>query len=149
MKPRQQWLLLFLGADGGSYKVDQVRAMKGLFLLSKEPGHPASALYSFDPYDYGPFDSTVYRDLDALQEDGLVKVTQHLGSRKRDFELTERGKAAFEALKRQTSSEAYEPVAAVKRHVTSLGFSALLADIYGRFSEYRDRSIAPEARATG
>jgi hypothetical protein len=143
---RQQWLLLLLGVDGGSFDVDQVRAMKGMFLLSREPGHPVAALYRFDPYDYGPFDSNVYRDLDTLRIAGLVAVQSIPGSRRRVSCLTDNGRAQFDALVDQVTSDEFAAVAAVKRHVTSMSFSSLLSDIYARFPEYRERSLAPEAR---
>src|SRR3712207_1481614 len=120
MQPRQQWLLLFLGADGGTFEVDQVRAMKGLFLLSQEPNHPTAGLYRFDPYDYGPFDSRVYRDLDTLRLEGLATVKICPGSTKRVYRLTEEGRRRFEETKRQTSVEDFQAVARAKQRVTSL-----------------------------
>lgn len=142
-----QWLLLFLGAEGGTLEeVDQVRAMKGLFLLSKLPDHPVADIYDFEPYDYGPFDSKIYRDLDALKVAGLVEVIRYAGSTKRGFRLTSKGRERLDELRAQLSSEERDKVSEVKKHVTSLTFDALLKDIYDRFPEFRERSVARVAR---
>jgi uncharacterized protein len=146
MLSRQQWLLLLLGMDGGPFDMDQVRAMKGMFLLSREPGHPVALQYRFDPYDYGPFDSNVYRDLDALRIDGLVRAEAIPGSRRRVYRLTAKGRNLFDVLAGRLGPDEIAAVAAANRHVTSLSFGSLLADIYTRFPEFRERSVAPEAR---
>jgi DNA-binding PadR family transcriptional regulator len=146
MPTRQQWLMLLLGADGGPFDVDQVRAMKGMFLLSRRPGHPASALYRFDQSDYGPFDFNVYRDLDALRIDGLVHAESIPGSSRRLYRLTDAGCEQFDSLVEQVAPDELAAVAEVKRHVTALTFRSLLSDIYARFPEFRERSMTPEAR---
>lgn len=145
MQPRQTWLLLFLGADGCEHDTDQVRVMKGLFLLSQTDGHPAREVYEFEPYDYGPFDGRIYRDLEALRLDGLVRVIQAGGSRK-VYRLTEEGRRRFEELRAMTREEETEPVVEAKRRVTSMDFDALLADIYRRFPEFAVNSVARVAQ---
>ncbi len=147
MNPRQQWLLLLLGAPGGSHGVDQVRAMKGLFLLAMEPGHPAASLFTFEAYDYGPFDSSVYRDLDAFEAEGLVTVTRFPSTRRRVFDLTDRGRVRYRELTETMAEADLETVARVKARVTSLSFTELLREIYTSFPEFRERSVALEARA--
>jgi len=49
---RQDWLLLFIGAPGGPYQTDQIRVMKGMFLVSKEGPGELRDLYHFEPYAY-------------------------------------------------------------------------------------------------
>jgi hypothetical protein len=71
---RRDWLLLFIGAPGGPYSTDQIRVMKGMFLVSKEGPDDLRDLYNFEPYDYGPFDTTIYHDLDTLELEGLIHV---------------------------------------------------------------------------
>ncbi len=130
MQRRQDWLLLFLGAEGGHLPTDQIRVMKGMFLLDRTDGHPAHGLYHFEAYDYGPFDSTVYRDLDALQLQGLVRVTRHVGSSRKTYELTDAGRAMFAELVDSTPPDHLDLVRGAKERVTSLGFEELLEQIY-------------------
>lgn len=141
MPSRTDWLLLLIGAQGGDYQLDQVRVMKGLFLLSRDGG-PLEGQYQFSAYDYGPFDSRVYRDLDELQAQGLVAVSHAGIGRRRNYDLTHSGRVRYVDLQGQMTHAALAEVAAVKSSVTTNTFEELLADIYGRFPEYATRSVA-------
>lgn len=119
--------------------------MKGLFLLSRTL-EPLAGQYSFTPYDFGPFDSRVYRDLDALQARGFIESTNVGIGRRREFWLTDQGKLRFEDLKATISEGEFNEIQTAKTYVTSLGADALLSDVYERFPEFRSRSIARAAR---
>ncbi len=147
MLNRQDWLLLFLGAQGGQYPTDQIRVMKGMFLLDRSAGHPVHDLYHFDAYDYGPFDSAVYRDLDVLQLQGLVHVSRHIGSSRRTYELTDAGWEKFAALAEATPPALFALVQDAKTRVTSLGFEELLEQIYEKYPDYAEKSVARVRRA--
>ena len=142
MVRRDEWLLLFIGLPGGSYPVDQIRIMKGMFLLSQEGPREVRGLYRFLPYHYGPFDTGVYTDLDALESRGLIRSDIASGSNRRIYGMTERGRVMSAALEKQVSATALESVRAIKRHVMSLSFLALLQDVYERYPAYAVRSIA-------
>lgn len=148
MATRRGWLLLFLGVDGGTHGTDQIRVMKGPFLLSQTAGQPVQNLYRFEPYDFGPFDSSVYRDLDALQLEGPVDVEARLGSSRKTYRLTEAGKERFVALVPTVADIDAEELAlirAAKHRVTSLDFDELLAQIYEEYPSYAVQSIAQVA----
>ncbi len=142
MLRRQDWLLLFLGAEGGHLPTDQIRVMKGMFLLDRTDEHPAQGLYHFEAYDYGPFASAVYRDLDALQLQGLVHVTRHIGTSRKTYELTAAGREKFAELADSTEPDDLELVREAKQRVTSLGFEELLEQIYEEYPEYAEKSVA-------
>ncbi|MFT4040941.1 MAG: hypothetical protein QM692_22350 [Thermomicrobiales bacterium] len=145
MPSRPDWLLLFIGADGDKHPLDQLRVMKGLFLLSLSL-EPLSGHYSFTPYDFGPFDSKVYRDLDELQARGFIDSTNVGIGRRRDFWLTELGRRRYIELQASVSGDNFDEIQAAKTYVTSLDADALLSDVYERFPEFRSRSIARVAR---
>ncbi len=141
MTSREQWLLLFIASPNGQYRTDQIRVMKGMFLLSQEVGGELRRLYTFEPYHYGPFNTAVYHDLDFLENAGLISSALASGSNRRLYDLTEKGRkvvAGFEGLDRA----AVETVQAVKRHVTSLSFLDLLRDVYQRYPDYAVKSVA-------
>lgn len=63
----------FIGGDGRDTPwVDRIRVMKGIFLFQKRGGAPGDINYSFRPYDYGPFTPEIYREIDALTNNGFV-----------------------------------------------------------------------------
>ena len=145
MTVRTDWLLLFLGLEGGAYPADQVRVMKGMFLLDRIATHPVSGKYRFSAYDYGPFDSSVYRDLDTLEAGGLVN-TLAVGQTRRIYELTEAGSAEFERLRASLPESELGEAQRVKEEVTSLGFDQLLERIYANYPAFALNSRARVAQ---
>ena len=87
MQKKDLALLMLSLADGGAHTPVQIQ--KALFLATKNvpelvndgPG------YRFVPYDYGPFDKTVYSDLIELRRDGLVLTETSQTGRWRPREL--------------------------------------------------------------
>lgn len=146
MIERRDWLLLFLGADSGNFPTDQIRIMKGMFLLDQLSDHPASGLYRFEPFDYGPFDSSVYRDLDELQLAGFIEVGRRADSTRRSYALTASGWDRYSILKARCSPADFQAVGETKLHVTSLGFSALVKEIYDAFPTFAVLSVARVAQ---
>lgn len=146
MNNRQVWLLLFLGAHSGPYPIDQVRAMKGMFLIDRTLFPPRGALYRWFAFDYGPFSSLVYRDLDSLQTAEFVDVTYALGSSRRIYTLSERGRRMFAEKAAHTSAATMQEIQTIKTHVTSTGYEELLREILDAYPEFAMHS---NLRATG
>lgn len=142
MTERQKWLLLFLGSDGGAYPVDQIRVMKGMFLLDQAARLPDRPMYHFDAYDYGPFDSAVYRDLDALKIDGLIRAVGRAGESRRFYDLTESGRMTYNKLFASQDETILATLCTIKHRVTSVGFEELLSGIYAEFPQYAANSRA-------
>ena len=141
MLRRHEWLLLFIGSPNGTYQTDQIRVMKGMFLLSQEHSGELRDLYRFTPYHYGPFNTVVYHDLDFLEGAGLVRSELVSGSTRRLYDLTEKGRQVLAGFERFDRT-AVETVRTVKRHVTSLSFLDLLTDVYQRYPDYAVKSVA-------
>lgn len=136
MLERIEWIILFLGADAGAYSSDQVRIMKGLFLLSQIPAQPLGRHYQFEAHESGPFVPKVYRDLDELQLAGLISVQRQLGMTRRTYELTDLGRQRFSELKRQVSPAQLQEVEDIKRRVTSVSIHDLLEQIAEEYPDY-------------
>jgi uncharacterized protein YwgA len=137
---RRDWALLALSAspDGS---LAPVQMQKAMFLLA-ENVQPATtdSFYSFKPYHYGPFDQNVYRDLDRLIDEGLVRRVKSRRYSGTDFEITELGKAETARLAKSH--------AGITRYLTSLvhwmrplSFSQLVSAIYKNYPKYRKKSI--------
>lgn len=68
---KQDWLLLALAHRAGR-PLTPAQIQKAMFLMGAEARtlvEPRS--YDFTPYNYGPFDASVYHDLDAMVEKGF------------------------------------------------------------------------------
>src|SRR5258708_11196237 len=73
MTPKIQ-LLLFLAAN--PKPANPIRIMKGLFLFSQavnEGKLQRTETFQFEPLNYGPCSLDVYKELDSLMKEGLVK----------------------------------------------------------------------------
>ncbi len=142
MFDRRGSLLVFLAQPSGSYPVDQIRVMKGMFLWSQEGPTEARKLFHFEPYDFGPFDGSIYDDLEALEDSGYITVEIVRGTRQRRFQLTAEGRARAEAVEQCMPGAAASQLRAINRHVTSLGFAPLLKDIYEKYPRFATNSVA-------
>lgn len=140
---RSDWLLLLLGlseSDGqAAPPMDRVRVMKCLFVLSKNmPTVTGAGFYSFEPYNYGPFDKHVYSDAEALAGEGLLEMVQ---GRYTKYAVTEAGRAKAAALVPQASGDAVQYLRRVRAWANAVDFSTLVKAIYQAWPEQKANSI--------
>jgi hypothetical protein len=71
---RQEVMLAALAAESGSVFAP-VQVQKLFFLLDQNIASDLGGKqFAFEPYDYGPYDRTVYSELEALSRRGLVTI---------------------------------------------------------------------------
>lgn len=131
-------LLLAAGADG-PYDFDPIRVMKGSFIIAQQGRQEWRGLYDFRPYDYGPFDPSVYRTKDTLIARGLLVVSKE--SRYPSYRLTDAGHTHLVDVEHRVGAAAASWVKRIGHYVTSKSFSQLLDEVYRRFPEYAVRSV--------
>jgi hypothetical protein len=136
--------VLLLIADGasGTFDLDQIRLMKGAFLVSQRGRPEWKTLFAFRPYSYGPFDSSVYRARDALIANGLLRVEAR---RYHSYELTDAGRARVAELEHALGDDA-DWFRWIGRYVTTRSFSRLLDEIYAAYPDYAKRSVVMQPR---
>lgn len=148
MTDRQEWLLLFLGATTGSYGMDQVRVMKGMFLLDQELFSPEHPLYRFEAFDHGPMSGGVYRDLDVLKIGQLIDVTPVApGAHRRTYVPTEAGRQECARIEQGKTPAQRQAVREAAAYVTAHGLDEILNRISREYPAFAVPS-APLA-ATG
>jgi DNA-binding PadR family transcriptional regulator len=129
---------MFLGVDDAA-PLDPVRIQKGMFLLAKRG--PARDVYDFEPYNWGPFSSEIYRDLDALGADGLVRSEPVPGRTWRLYGVTTAGAQRVRELIEEADPQAVEWLGQARRFVTERSFVALLREVYAAYPEYATNSM--------
>jgi hypothetical protein len=130
MLNRTGWLILFLGMNSGNFASDQLRVMKGLFLLDQVLSRPLDGSYRFEPYgDSGPVDAMVHRDLDALQIADLIRVDWEFGATKKTYHLTEKGMQRFLELNSTVPARELDEIRVVKQWMTSHTIAEILKRI--------------------
>lgn len=135
---RKGWTLLAIAAARGE-PLDPAQLQKCLFVLGRErPADVGRDFHKFGPYHYGPFAATVYRDAEALEEEGLVTITATESVRK--YRATPDGLKEAQRL-RQQASDATRYLERVVAWARSLSFQALVRAIYAKYPEQRANSV--------
>jgi hypothetical protein len=139
---RDQVALVVLSFANGE-PLTPVKIQKAMFLASEKAPNvfARSAGYSFQPYDYGPFDRQVYADIEDLERRGLAKIAQASGSRWRTYAATPDG---IKEGGRLTATLDEDDVAVLERIVNlvrSLSFNQLVSAIYRAYPHMRERSV--------
>lgn len=123
-----------------------VQVQKLFFLLDRNlPSTLGAPFFSFEPYDYGPFDRAVYDELVALAADGLVEVAPSLGSRWRTYRLTSAGQMQGDEVLSRLEPAARQYIEKANSWVRSLSFTELVSAIYRAFPDMRVNSVFEEA----
>lgn len=133
--------LLVIDAAGNS-GLTPIQLMKSVFLIGKSefPELPPH-FYSFSPYNYGPFDSDVYRDAEVLEGEGMVVEVQEAGRNWAKYVITTVGSKRAEELRSQVGPQFSAYITEVVDWVQSLTFSGLLRAIYAKYPEFRANSV--------
>lgn len=140
--PRANWLLGALAASNGD-PLTPVQVQKVMFLLDKRaPSLLGKGFYQFRPHNYGPFSAEIYKDLEALEREGLVRVdTAEPGRSWPVYSATGDGIRAAEAWRSNISPQAWAFLRGLVQWARSLTFQQLVMAIYRAYPEQRANSI--------
>jgi hypothetical protein len=130
-------LLIAKGAEDAPYPFDAIRTMKSAFIVSQRGLADWRQLFDFQPYDYGPFDSAVYRSRDSLIAQGLLESSGGYEA----CLLTEAGRHRAGELELQHGENA-EWLKRIGHWASSRSFAQLLREVYAEYPEFAARSIA-------
>ncbi len=139
MRRDQVTLVMLATGQGGGFTPVQIQ--KAMFLLTREAAElfDEGSVYHFEPYDYGPFDSSVYFDADGLARDGLATVAYGPGPRR--YYATEAGIARGEGILLALPENLRKYISDVSTFVRTKSFSDLVAAIYRAYPEMRANSV--------
>lgn len=158
-------IIFLLGAQSRvpslSGRLDGItRLEKLVFLLQKESeiGEKLTEDPDFQAHHFGPFSSKIYQAVETLAAAKLLEerikfsgspedsweTVNILGEEapytSREFQLTEKGKRYFEALRREFSEESVNEVSKFKDQFASLPLRQLIRYVYRRYPQYTDKS---------
>jgi uncharacterized protein len=122
-----------------------VQVQKLFFLvdknISKYVGGPH---FSFEPYDYGPFDKAVYQVLDELQTKGFIESCEVTGHRWCNYRLTVTGQELGQAMFSELPENVKTYLMDLVKLVRSLSFAELVSAIYKVYPEMKVNSVFRE-----
>ncbi len=139
---RKDWPLLVIAAAQGK-PVSPVQLQKALFLIGQTlpPAQvQTQVFYDFAPYDYGPFDGTVYSDAQQLEREGLVAIN-FPPFRNREYVATSTGLERAAALRANLAPNVTHYLDEVVQWVRSLSFSDLVRAIYAKYPAMKANSV--------
>jgi uncharacterized protein YwgA len=138
---RKYWALLAL-SKSPQKRLSPVQVQKVLFLVGQYfTDAVGSDYYDFKPYNYGPFDATVYRDLDSLRWEGFVVSVPADGGSWSEYEITAAGSAKAAELVKRADSDALGYIKRVASWARQITFSELVRAVYKHFPAYRENSV--------
>src|SRR5205823_1542594 len=97
--------------------------------------------YKFVPYNYGPFDSRIYRDAEGLAREGLIEVRETPGSKLRQYFVTEDGRERAAKARSKGTAHAVSYLEDVVAWAVRLSFQDLVRAIYRKYPQYRINSV--------
>ena len=117
-----------------------VQVQKLFFLIDQEISDQVGGPhFDFEPYNYGPFDQEVYRELDALAEDGYVEMVPQ--STWSSYRLTDEGQAEGTRHLAALDRTARTYIRQASEFVRSLSFTDLVSAIYKAYPKMRENSV--------
>ena len=100
--------------------------------------------FQFEPYDYGPFDRSVYDVLDSLRQEGFVDLIGNHWNPRRAYEVTNDGIKKGKLLVKQIPEAPRAYIKALGNWVFSVTFAQLISTIYQAFPEMKVNSVFKE-----
>ena len=143
MLTRQDWLLLALSKSPGA--MTPVQIQKAMFLFGQEAGDRVGTdFYSFQPYDYGPFDAAIYADLRRMASLGHVRGEWNPDWSWKTWTITASGRNAMRAREGDANPRLAEYLGRVVTWVRSKPFPELLRSVYAAYPQFAVNSVFRE-----
>ncbi|MER9949948.1 hypothetical protein [Mesorhizobium sp. M0047] len=139
---RQDLLLMMLASANGQ-PFTPVQIQKAMFLVSRNI--PATVSegpgFNFVPYDYGPFDTAVYNEANALSSSGFAIITPSGSGRWSNYSVSGTGQARGQELLQLLEPPIRDYIQQVATWVRSQSFGSLVKSIYNAYPDTKVNSI--------
>jgi len=116
--------------------LDDLRMQKGIFLLTMAGNPDWRDLFSFSPYDWGPYSSDLARVLAELIKAGLLTKEPFPNRRYMQYKLTHAGEHLIYSILPNLSDTDGIFIRQVRNYVNSRPFARLLREVYSAYPEY-------------
>jgi hypothetical protein len=142
MKIENDDFLLAALATGNGEEFEPVQIQKLLFLIDKRLGPQTDGpRFNFEAYDYGPFDSGIYRLLGMLAAQEKVQILKEPAIRWQKYRPTPSGLKRGEEVLCQFDPETVSYMRKLSEFVRKLPFAELVGAIYKAYPEMKVNSV--------
>ena len=97
--------------------------------------------YEFVPYNYGPFNSSIYDDLNALAGAGLVTIDQSQGRSWAMYTITGTGQQKADQVRQSVAPAIRDYTQNVVTWIKGQSFAGLLRSIYSKYPSFAVNSV--------
>jgi uncharacterized protein len=141
MTHRDLIIIVLAAANGRPYQ--PVQLQKAIFLITRNIPNiiDNGPEFHFVPYDYGPFDASVYGEAESLRDSGEVIIALSPNGRWKTYAASELGIARGTALMARLPAPIREYIHTISGWVLSQSFGSLVRSIYEAYPEMRENSI--------
>ncbi len=139
------WTLIAIANAKGN--LEPVQLQKSLFLFGqqlKSRQLKTRSFYRFEPYDYGPFCSAVYSDVEELGRQGLIAIQRPPEARYKLYCATADGKKRAKELERELDDNVAAYARNVIQFTQGLSFDELVSTIYKAYPKMKVNSVFQE-----
>ena len=140
MTKRELLLACLAAARGGTYEPVQIQKLVFLF-QEKAPAAFRKRPFKFIPYNYGPFDQTIYSELAQMASEGLVRFWPGTYGTPRSYDLTESGKKTADESLGKMDDRFRNYLIRLSKWVRSVSFATLVGAIYEEYPAMKVNSI--------
>lgn len=140
---RSDVVLMTLALQDKGAALSPVQVQKLFFILDREiPEEIGGPHFDFEPYDYGPFDSSVYSEIENLEMAGLAEIKKVAPYRL--YGLTDAGVQKGLAIADEIPQKARRYIKEAGSFVRRLSFQQLVSAVYKQYPEMRAKSVFRE-----
>ena len=125
-------------AQNETEPLDRIRMQKGVFILTHKGSDGWGSLYSFEPYDWGPYSRGLAADLHSLVADRRMSDNGLPPRRYGSYQTTKWGENLIEDI--GLTDEQRDFISNVRAFVTTTSFTKLLRSVYAAFPTYATES---------
>lgn len=97
--------------------------------------------FDYKPHDYGPFDKSVYRNLEELADENLVEITHSNNDGLTTYRLTPEGNDEGEELLQNLPEDVQQYICDVVDWLLSHSFSQIVSAIYAKYPDMAANSV--------
>jgi uncharacterized protein YwgA len=139
MIARKDWTLLALHI-AGEKGLTPAQLQKVLFLAKQNFSSKLTDFYEFKPYNYGPFDKAISRDVEELAEAGYVKLVKQPNQSWSAYRINGASRVSEELIQ-EADADVVKYLTKSVHWAQSISFEKLITSIYNAYPEYKVNSV--------
>ena len=138
---KREWVLLVINF-ANEKGLSPLKLQKSVFLLSKNLSEDLDKdFYNFIPYNYGPFSKEIYKDINMLVSDDLIKILEFRDKKWPEYLITSKGEKTSEKLILNLNDKTKKYLEKLVKWINDLSFLELINVIYSNYPEYKVHSV--------